>query len=198
MARTTKLRSSERREHILAEALRLFAERGVFQVSTREIASAVGISQPSLYAHFKSRDEIAIELSKRAFGLFRERMSGAGTSAESPIDRLRLMGREYVRFGLEHSAAYRVAFMIERANLPPKDHDDIHDAGMRGFSMLHDLFKEVRGADDELTAALAQSSWVSMHGLVSLFLARPEFPWVEQQMLIERHLDRVCHNAFGV
>lgn len=197
MVKGTKLRSSERREHILAEALRLFAARGVFEVSTREIAQAVGISQPSLYAHFKSRDEIAIELSHRAFGLFRERMEGVGGLQGSPIGRLRQMGREYVRFGLEQSSAYRVAFMIERANLTPDDHKAVHDAGMRAFSMLHNLFKEVRNADDAYTEALAQSAWASMHGLVSLLLARPEFQWVEREMLIELHLDRVCKDAFG-
>ncbi len=196
MTKSRKLPSSERREHILAESLRLFAERGVFQVSTREIATAVGISQPSLYAHFKSRDEIAIELSHRALGLFRDRMAGAGGTGKAPIERLRLMGQEYVRFGLEHSAAYRVAFMVERANLAPADQSAILGAGMRGFSMLHDLFKEVRNADDERTEALAQSTWASMHGLVSLLLARPDFPWVERKMLIALHLDRVCRDAF--
>lgn len=197
MVQVTKLRSAKRREHILAEALRLFGERGIFEVSTREIAQAVGISQPSLYAHFKSRDEIAIELSHRAFGLFRERMESVGESKGSPIERLRQMGLEYVRFGLDQSAAYRVAFMIERANLAPDDHKAVHDAGMRAFSMLHDLFKHVRNTDDAHTEALAQSAWASMHGLVSLLLARPEFPWVEQEMLIEMHLDRVCRDAFS-
>ncbi len=196
MAPIVKLRSSERREHILQESLRLFAERGVFDVSTREIAQAVGISQPSLYAHFKSRDEIAIELSHRAFDLFREQMEKARGVADSPLERLRHMGRGYVRFGLEHSAAYRVAFMIERTNLAPADHVAVHDAGMRGFSMLHDLFKQVRNADDAYTKALAQSAWASMHGLVSLLLARPGFPWVERDMLVELHLDRVCRDAF--
>ncbi len=196
MGKVTKLPSAQRREHILAESLRLFAEHGVFHVSTREIAHAVGISQPTLYAHFKSRDAIAIELSRRAFDLFRERMARVGGTGRTPAERLRLLGREYVRFGLEHSAAYRVAFMIERANLAPPDLMAVHEAGMRAFSILHDLFKEVRMVDDVHTQALAQSTWASMHGLVSLLLARAHFPWVEREKLIELHLDRVCHNAF--
>jgi AcrR family transcriptional regulator len=196
MERTIKSRPGERREQILQESLRLFAERGVFQVSTREIAKAVGISQPSLYAHFKSRDEIAIELSQRAFVMLRERMETVDALQGVPVERLRRMGREYVHFGLQHTAAYRVAFMVERANLAPADHLAIHKAGLRGFSVLHGLFKEVRKCDDLRTAALAQSTWASMHGLVSLLLARPEFPWVEQEALIELHLDRVCQNAF--
>ena len=48
----------ERRQEILDAALALYAERGVLGVSTREIAAAVGISQPALYAHFRSLDEM--------------------------------------------------------------------------------------------------------------------------------------------
>lgn len=190
------MRSPDRREHILEEALRLFAERGVLQVSTRDIAAAVGISQPSLYAHFRSRDDIAIEISQRAFRLLRERMESLETRDLVPVERLRRMSREYVRFGLENSAAYRVAFMVERARLAPEEFMAIHEAGQRCFSMVHDLFRSVRQADDEQTAARAQSAWASMHGLVSLFLARPDFPWVDQDLLIELHLDRVCRDAF--
>jgi AcrR family transcriptional regulator len=180
----------------LSEALRLFIEHGIQNVTTRKIAQAVGISQPSLYAHFKSRDDIAIELSERAFALLSSRMKDAAKLTGTPYERLYRMGQEYVLFGLEHSAAYRVAFMLERASLGPEGHAAIHQTGMRGFEILHDLFKEVRGADDEETAALAQSTWAGIHGLVALLLARAEFPWVGRDKLIHIHIDRVCRQAF--
>ncbi|MBW2493378.1 MAG: helix-turn-helix transcriptional regulator [Deltaproteobacteria bacterium] len=47
------------RELILREASRLFAARGYLGTSTREIAAAVGIQQPSLYNHFASKQAIA-------------------------------------------------------------------------------------------------------------------------------------------
>jgi len=47
------------RELILCEASRLFASRGYLGTSTREIAAAVGIQQPSLYNHFASKQAIA-------------------------------------------------------------------------------------------------------------------------------------------
>ncbi len=190
-------RPANRREQILNQSLRLFIEHGIQNVSTRKIAQAVGISQPSLYAHFKSRDEIAIELSERAFAQLSDRMTNAAELKGTPYERLYRMGQEYVAFGLEHSAAYRVAFMLERASLAPEGHEVIHKTGMHGFEILHDLFKEIRGCDDEDTAALAQSAWASMHGLVALLLARAEFPWVERDKLIHVHIDRVCKRAFA-
>jgi len=46
------------RERILTEASRLFAERGYDGTSTRQIADAVGIRQPSLFHHFASKQAI--------------------------------------------------------------------------------------------------------------------------------------------
>lgn len=46
------------RERILFEASNLFASRGYHGTSTREIARAVGIRQPSLFHHFASKDAI--------------------------------------------------------------------------------------------------------------------------------------------
>lgn len=53
------------RELILLAASRLFATRGYLGTSTRDIATAVGIRQPSMYNHFASKQEIAEELLQR-------------------------------------------------------------------------------------------------------------------------------------
>lgn len=50
------------RERILLEASRLFARKGYHGTSTREIASAVRIQQPSLFHHFPSKQAIMAEL----------------------------------------------------------------------------------------------------------------------------------------
>lgn len=50
------------RERILREASVLFAQKGYHGTSTREIATAVGIQQPSLFHHFESKDAIMSEL----------------------------------------------------------------------------------------------------------------------------------------
>lgn len=47
------------RERILFEASFLFAGRGYHATTTREIAEAVGIRQPSLFHHFESKGAIA-------------------------------------------------------------------------------------------------------------------------------------------
>lgn len=48
----------ERRSAILSAAVRLFADRGFRGVTTREIAAAVGVSEPVLYQHFATKRDI--------------------------------------------------------------------------------------------------------------------------------------------
>lgn len=50
------------RERILRAAADLFSRQGFAGTSTREIADDVGIAQPGLYRHFKSKDDILVAL----------------------------------------------------------------------------------------------------------------------------------------
>ena len=50
------------RQRILRVASALFAQKGYHGTSTREIATAVGIQQPSLFHHFESKEAIMSEL----------------------------------------------------------------------------------------------------------------------------------------
>lgn len=49
---------SPRVQHIMAEASRIFANKGYDGTSMRDIADACGISKALLYHHFESKDEI--------------------------------------------------------------------------------------------------------------------------------------------
>ena len=51
-------------ERIVYEALVLFSKKGYSDVYVAEIASAVGIKAPSLYKHFKSKQDIFDECAK--------------------------------------------------------------------------------------------------------------------------------------
>lgn len=52
---------------ILREGLRLFAHKGLSATSIRDIAKATGLSNPALYKHFKTKDELAMVLFERLY-----------------------------------------------------------------------------------------------------------------------------------
>ncbi|MDH5373601.1 MAG: TetR/AcrR family transcriptional regulator [Acidimicrobiia bacterium] len=73
------------RERILREASRLFAIKGYHGTSTREIAEAVEIRQPSLFHHFPSKATIMGELidasNDEAAAVARQQASADGSAA---------------------------------------------------------------------------------------------------------------------
>jgi AcrR family transcriptional regulator len=192
--RKPKGSGAERREEILDHALKLFSEYGVHTVTTRQIAAAVGISQPSLYAYFPTKQALVEEVSARAFQALSSRTQQVSHTLRG-VHRLDALARVYINFGLEQPDAYRVAFMLEptRSNESCR-HDPILQAGLSAFDGLRQAVAVElgEGRSDEQIDLLAQSFWAATHGLVSLLIARPNFPWCDREALIEFHLKRLA------
>ncbi len=55
---STRLTSEARRSAILDAAVRLFSDKGFRGVTTRELAAAVGVSEPVLYQHFQTKGDL--------------------------------------------------------------------------------------------------------------------------------------------
>ncbi len=100
----------ERRAQIVESALELAAEVGVKKVTTQAIADRVGIAQPTVFRHFKNRDEIFIA----AIGWVAERLFGVleGVfSADAPADeRLRRVLERQLGFIGGHRGIPRMLF----------------------------------------------------------------------------------------
>jgi AcrR family transcriptional regulator len=89
----TRTDAPTRREQILKEAARLFAERGFHGVGVDEIGAAVGISGPGHYRHFAGKDamlaELLVGISGRLLTGAKRRLQEAdGTAAEGVLDSL--------------------------------------------------------------------------------------------------------------
>ena len=65
---TIRMSSVERRAAIIQTAIRLFGERGFRGVTTRELAAAVGVSEPVLYQHFPSKRDLYTAIIETAMG----------------------------------------------------------------------------------------------------------------------------------
>jgi AcrR family transcriptional regulator len=79
------------REKLAASALRLFVAKGVAATTTKDIAAATGVAEGTIYRHFASKDELAVDLFARNWLAFATYMERAASRAEGPRDRLFLM-----------------------------------------------------------------------------------------------------------
>lgn len=83
------------REVILLAAARLFQERGYEGTSMASVATAVGVSPPALYWHFKSKSEILFEFLRTTLANFNEQIAVGIGDATDPSERLRLLAESH-------------------------------------------------------------------------------------------------------
>ncbi|MFF7159181.1 TetR family transcriptional regulator [Streptomyces sp. NPDC008139] len=75
-------------ERLLAEATRLFAERGYDRTSVQEIVEAAGVTKGALYHYFGSKDDLLHEIYGRVLRLQTERLDAIAARDTSVPDRL--------------------------------------------------------------------------------------------------------------
>lgn len=82
-----RLSSQERRAAILQTAVQLFSERGFRGVTTRELAQALGVSEPVLYQHFPSKKDLYAAIIETAMdSSYYEALNGLKAVAETTND----------------------------------------------------------------------------------------------------------------
>jgi AcrR family transcriptional regulator len=75
MARSTTPKATDVPRRLLAEATRLFAERGYDRTSVQEIVEAAGVTKGALYHYFGSKDDLLHEIYARVLRLQMERLT---------------------------------------------------------------------------------------------------------------------------
>ncbi|MFC3613436.1 TetR/AcrR family transcriptional regulator [Lutimaribacter marinistellae] len=77
-----------RREELLRKAADLIAQKGFEGTSMRDIASAVNMLPGSLYYHFKSKEEMLLEIHQRVVDGMFERVETAIAAGHTPWEQL--------------------------------------------------------------------------------------------------------------
>ena len=97
------------RQRILNEAERLIAVKGVYGFALRDIAAPLGVRVPAIYKHFKSRDDVMVEVSRR-FILLLSTQFPLRPELE-PVAALRAALDDFVDFMMAHPAYVRLALV---------------------------------------------------------------------------------------
>jgi len=150
------LRQGDTRQRIKDEAMRLFVEYGVEAVSVRDIALAVGMKGPNLYAHFRSRDELVNELFAEGYAAYGERLAAAAAAADGFAAQLESVVRLICRMHDEDVVRFRFLLLTQHgglANIKPDDPSNPVDALQR---MIADAIAggELRQRNAALLAAM--------------------------------------------
>ncbi len=170
---------------IVAAARKLFLKYGFENVSMRQIASAAKYTPGALYVHFKDKIELIFTMMQQDFQVFDSSLHETNRIAD-PVQRLRQLGRGYVRFALEHPHHYKLMFMTEPPDLSSKGDNTencIHaNSDREGYNTCRltvaDCIQQGRLAPHLIDVeVVSQATWGCVHGIVSLYITHGKMPW---------------------
>jgi AcrR family transcriptional regulator len=180
---------SETRQLILAAARRVFIREGHARFTMREVAHSLACSPGAIYLYFGGKEELLHCLVEESFSKLLDVLNDVPTG-EDPTANLKARLRAYVNFGLMYPFHYHFAFLLPPTVERPKGGLPLtpHEA----FEVLRRSVAECRwrglmpSVDGETAS---QALWAAVHGITSLLIAKPEFPWVERERLIAQVID---------
>ena len=175
------------RNLILGTARRSFVDEGFENFSLRNLAQRIGYSPAAIYRYFKSKDEIFACLIGESFDLLVKATSSIVPQPnEDPVSVLKRGMHTYVAFGLDHPDHYRIAFLLGAGGARAPQRPRAAYEALRARVQRCIEHGQIAQADPDL---LAQSLWAAAHGITSLLVQRPAFPWVERSELVRRVID---------
>ena len=197
-----ELEKQEMRKLILDTAMKLFLEKGIENITLRNIAEKIEYSPATIYLYFKDKDEIIYTLHRDGFEeLYRRQQKTL--SIKDPLKRLHKHAEMYVSFALENPEYYDLMF-IERAPFRTikemKCKDGMNwEIGMRSYDLLRknieDCMNEGYFQKTNIDVACF-SLWSYVHGIVSLIIRDrcSMFPQEQRRVLVKGALDFMQEN----
>jgi len=183
----------ELRRKILNAAGDLFTEEGFDNVSMRKIGERIEYSPTTIYLYFRDKLDLLVTISDETLDRLVSAIEESVKEVTDPVEKFREFGRAYIEFGLARPHEYELTFVIRpryRGGLDlPED-----SATKRAFDSLAVVVEEcvAQGVFRDVDPmAAAQALWASVHGVTSLLIAYPDFPWAERELLVTQMLDTI-------
>lgn len=152
-----------RRRLITATARALAEQEGWDAVTTRRLSAEIEYSQPVIYKHFASLDELAEAVALEGFNELAEAL-GQGRRAASPENGAGAVARAYSAYAAENPALYDV--MFTRATRLRFSAEDVPTPLAAAYTELRAGVATIAGERDVDT--LTEVLWGALHGLVML------------------------------
>lgn len=111
--------TSDTRTRLLEAAIEAFAEKGFHGTTTRDIATAAGMSPAALYVHHRSKEELLHQISKDGHEETLRLIRAAVATSSDPVEQLRRVIHDFcLHHARDHTGARIVNY--ELAALSPE------------------------------------------------------------------------------
>lgn len=182
-----------RGELLDAASALLEAEGRDTELTLRGIARAAGVAAPSVYQQFSDLDELMLELIKHHLAKLGQAIGAAlaEVSEANAAEQLDAMSHAYVSWGLANPGPYTVVFDGKVLRQLTREQEAAMVAGTDLFDLLTGITAAVTAPGQDPVMA-ATALWAALHGVVTLRLAKPAYPWPP----LREHVDAVLAGAW--
>jgi TetR/AcrR family transcriptional repressor of nem operon len=166
MMRVSRTQAAENRQTVINVASRLFRERGFDGIGLKDLMKGAGLTQGGFYKQFASKEDLAVEASRRALESASQRWSDA--AAQNPNDPLGAVIGFYLsgdHRGEKMDGCPIVALGSDAARQGPEVKAEF-EAGIKAHLDVLDRF--LAGAGDEVSRGKAMAILATMVGAVTL------------------------------
>lgn len=115
-----------KRETIVAAAVELFYLKGYARTTLEEVADAINVTKPFIYAHFRSKTELLAEICMRGTRISHAALLRATAQHGTPTEKLEAIARDFMLAVLNHQA-HAVIYSREEKELDPADREAINE-----------------------------------------------------------------------
>ena len=103
-----RLKAPQRREQLICVATRVFAKYGYNAATTAAIAEAAGVTEPILYRHFSSKQELFVAITRAMSEFTLQHWRKLIERCDTATDKIRTIAREFPRHINQTEDAYHV------------------------------------------------------------------------------------------
>lgn len=181
------------RQDILDAARELFVAEGYENVSMRRVAEKIEYSPTTIYLYFEDKASLLYAICEETFAKLAKRMEAITREGDEPLEALRRGCRAYVDFGLKNPNHYKLTF-INHPQHPRDDKRHLREEsmGMKAYGNLRagvEACIKAKKFRETNVEAVTQMMWSGGHGITSLLISMPDFPWVKKTELIDLMID---------
>ena len=157
------------REKILKKTEEFILKNGIEKLTISKIAKELNISQPAIYKHFKSKDELLKEMSFYIFNLLKLELENTRKKYKNKENLLVMLGKTYVIFFLKNPKYYY--FLSSRKDVEIDLSLKIDSSNMTALDILKEeainKFSKLSISDKDIQNKIL-AMWSLVAGLVSI------------------------------
>ena len=148
----------ERLDHLLAQAARVFADRGYHSTTMRDLAAASGMSLAGIYYYVRGKEALLAQVQERCFlRVLKGAQRAVASRSGDPVERLQAFIRHHVAFFAAHMPEMKV-LSHEAAALTGERSRRVAAIKRRYVDLLEGLLKEA--APDETTVDRSAAAYL--------------------------------------